>query len=210
MFKRRKPGRTSAKDIVPALEIQLLSHQDIEPFSLMVKQGEIFGLVGPGGSGKSTIIDLLSSRKTPIDGAISIMGYDNRRCEHQARKRIPLVLATVGLVRYEHLQVSAFSSAFKRRLALARALLHDPPLLLLDEPTRDIEEHERVAFWEMLFALRAQGKTILLTTRDWEEASTLCDRVAHLSQGKLQAVWERAAQKDAASEKFCSRAAEPN
>jgi len=73
MFKGRKPGRTAAKDVVPALEIHLLNHQDIEPFSLMVKQKEIFGLVGPAGSGKSTIIDLLSGRKTPIDGAISII-----------------------------------------------------------------------------------------------------------------------------------------
>jgi ABC-2 type transport system ATP-binding protein len=180
-------------DAIPALDIHLLCHQDIEPFSVTIKRGEIFGLVGPIGSGKSTIIDLLSGRKAPIDGSISIMGYDVRRFEHRVRqlvgvvppsdpntpgesgtplehlhfharligmsewlahKRIPRVLEAIGLARYEHLQVNAFSSALKQRLALARALLHDPPLLLLDEPTRDAEAHERAAFWELLLALR--------------------------------------------------------
>lgn len=249
MFMKSKCRRASAKDDIPALEIHLLSHQKIEPFSLTIRQREIFGIVGPAGSGKSTIIDLLSGRKTPIDGSISIMGYDARHSEREARKlvgvvpqsdpntlgesgtpvehlhfharligmsersahkRISRVLATVGLARYEHLQVSAFSSALKQRLALARALLHDPKLLLLDEPTRDVEEQERVAFWEILFVLRAQGKTILLATQNWEEASMLCDRVAQLSQGKLGALWERAAKENTASENFCSPAAEPN
>lgn len=159
MFRSRTPGSTSARGTIPALEIHLLCHQEIEPFSVTVKQGEIFGLVGPGGSGPSTIIDLLSGKKPPLDGAISIMGYDVRRFERRARqlvgvvphvdlntlgesgtprehlefharligmskgmadKRIPRVLETVGLARYEHLQVSAFSFALKQRLALAR------------------------------------------------------------------------------------------
>jgi ABC-type multidrug transport system ATPase subunit len=248
MFRRRTPGSTSEKDIVPALDIHLLCHQDIQPFSVTIKQGEIFGLVGPAGSGTSPILDLLSGRKTPLDGAISIMGYDVRRFEHRARqlvgvvpqldlntlgetgtprehlqfharligmserlahKRIPHVLEFVGLARYEHLQVSAFSFAFKQRLALARALLLDPPLLLLDEPTRNAEANERAAFWKLVLALRAQGKTILLATRDWEEASALCDQVAHLSGGQLQAVWKRADHQDAASAKSCSQAADP-
>jgi ABC-type multidrug transport system ATPase subunit len=248
MFRRRTPGSTSAKDALPALDIHLLCHEEIEPFSLTIKQGEIFGLVGPAGSGASTIIDLLRGRKTPLDGVISIMGYDVRRFEQRARQlvgvvpqvdlntlgesgtpkehlqfharligmserlvrqRIPHVLQVVGLARYEHLQVSAFSYAFKQRLALARALLADPALLLLDEPTRDIPAHDRAAFWKLLLVLRAQGKTILLATPDWEEASALCDRVAHLSRGHLQAIWQRAAKPDRASATSCSRAVEP-
>ena len=249
MFRRRAPGNTSTGDGAPALEIQFLCHQDIEPFSLTIKRGEIFGLVGPVGSGTSTIIDLLSGRKPPVDGKVSIMGFDVRHFEHQARQlvgvmpevdrntlgasgtllehmhfharligmskrladeRIPRVLAIVGLARYEHLQVSAFSWIFKRRLALARALLPDPLLLLLDEPTRDLEADERAGLWKLLLSLQAQGKTILLATSDWEEASMLCDRVAHLSGGKLKAIWERADQQDAANERFISRVAESN
>jgi ABC-2 type transport system ATP-binding protein len=227
----RTIGRSFEKDGVPALEIHLLSHQNIEPFSLTVEQGEIFGLVGSTDAGKSTIIDLLSGRKTPIDGAIRIKGYDLRHLkqkfatfvgvmpqsdlntadaggtavehlhfhgrligmhERHIAERIPIVLAFVGLSRYDQLKVSAFSLALKQRLALGRALLYDPELLLLDEPTRAIEEQERVVFWKMLCSLRTQGKTILLTTQDWEEVSAVCDRVAHFSQDKLAAVWERA------------------
>ena len=129
--------------------------------------------------------------------------------ERLADKRIPPVLETVGLVRYEHLQVSAFPWIFKQRLALARALLPDPPLLLFDEPTRHAEARERAAFWELVRALRAQGKTILLAISDWEEASALCDRVAHLSRGHLQAIWERANQQDAARAISCSQEALP-
>ncbi len=89
MFKKRKPGSISAKDA--ALEIHLLRHQHIEPFSLTIRQREIFGFVGPIGSGKSTIIDLLSGRKTPINGAISILGYDSQRGARQARKLVGVV-----------------------------------------------------------------------------------------------------------------------
>lgn len=95
---------------------------------------------------------------------------------------------TLGFDRTDKIE----SPEWARRVALACALLHDPRLLLLDEPTRDMERQERVALWDLLFALRTQGKTILLTTQDWEEACTLCDRVAHLSQGKLRAVGEQA------------------
>jgi ABC-2 type transport system ATP-binding protein len=227
----RTIGRCFEKDGIPALEIHLLSHQDIEPFSLTVEQGEIFGLVGSKDSGKSTIIDLLSGRKSPIDGAIRVKGYDVWRLkqpfgrfvgvmpqsdlniadatgtpvehlyfhgrligmhERLIAERIPIVLAFVELARYDQVKVSAFSPALKQRLSLARALLYDPELLLLDEPTRAIEEQERIVFWNVLCSLRTQGKTILLTTQDWEEVSAVCDRVAHFSQGKLAAVWERA------------------
>src|SRR6185312_13042580 len=84
--------------------------------------------------------------------------------------------------------VSTFSGGMKRRLALARALLHDPQLLYLDEPTLGVDVQSRRAIWDYILALRAQGKTVLITTNYLEEAQALCERLAILDHGKLIAV----------------------
>jgi ABC-2 type transport system ATP-binding protein len=85
-------------------------------------------------------------------------------------------------------RVGTFSGGMKRRLALARALLHDPQLLYLDEPTLGVDVQSRRAIWDYILALREQGKTVLLTTNYLEEAQALCERIAILDQGKLIAV----------------------
>jgi ABC-type multidrug transport system ATPase subunit len=73
----------------------------------------------------------------------------------------------------------------KRRLALARALLHDPQLIYLDEPTLGVDVQARRAIWDYILALRDQGKTVLITTNYLEEAQVLCERLAILDHGKL-------------------------
>jgi len=84
--------------------------------------------------------------------------------------------------------VSTFSGGMKRRLALARALLHDPQLIYLDEPTLGVDVQSRRAIWDYILSLRDQGKTILITTNYLEEAQALCDRLAIIDHGKLLAV----------------------
>ena len=79
----------------------------------------------------------------------------------------------------------------KRRLALARALLHDPPFVLMDEPTSGVVEQDRLIIWGLLRSLQNAGKTIVLTTPSWEEALAMCDRVAILTHGTLQRVIPR-------------------
>lgn len=85
-------------------------------------------------------------------------------------------------------RVSTFSGGMKRRLALSRALLHDPQLIYLDEPTLGVDVQARRAIWDYILSLREQGKTVLITTNYLEEAQVLCDRLAIIDHGKLIAV----------------------
>ena len=98
------------------------------------------------------------------------------------------MLDLVQLQERKHSRVSTFSGGMKRRLALARALLHDPLLLYLDEPTLGVDVQSRRAIWDYTLSLRDQGKTVLITTNYLEEAQALCERIAILDHGKLIAV----------------------
>jgi ABC-2 type transport system ATP-binding protein len=194
----------------------------IDNLTLAVKYGEIFGLLGPNGSGKTTTINMISGLLKPTLGTIRILGYD---ILHET-KSIYAVLGTVpqetalyeeltawtnmslhadlygvsrslrdnkiidmlnlvGLSDRSNSRVSTFSGGMKRRLALARALLHEPKLLYLDEPTLGVDVQSRRAIWNYILDLKKKGKTVLLTTNYLEEANALCDRVAIVDKGKL-------------------------
>ncbi|MDQ2902651.1 MAG: ABC transporter ATP-binding protein [Chloroflexota bacterium] len=219
-------GRTADSGHVPAIEmIDVCRGAGIDRLSLVVEQGEIFGLFGPPGSGKTTIINLLRGSMVPRSGKIKVLGYDlanpGRPMQHlfgvasrtdpnipdevhtayehlrlhanllglpawQHRERITRTLAEVQLASYDNICVQAFSCAMKCRLAIARALLPDSSLLYIDEPTAGIDGQAQQAIWHDLYQIRTSGKTIVLATCDWEEAQTLCNRLAILNRGKLQ------------------------
>ena len=103
-------------------------------------------------------------------------------------KSIIDMLNLVGLSDRSKNRVSTFSGGMKRRLALARALLHEPQLLYLDEPTLGVDVQSRRAIWDYILNLKKKGKTVLLTTNYLEEANALCDRIAILDKGKLVAL----------------------
>jgi len=105
----------------------------------------------------------------------------------RAEARIAEVLELVGLSARARDVVRGFSGGMKRRLAIARALLHDPPLLVLDEPTVGVDVEARHQVWAHIRSLRAGGRTVVLTTNYLDEAEALCDRVAILRAGKLVA-----------------------
>lgn len=218
--------RTADASCVHAVEmIDVCRAGVIDHLSLAVEQGEIFGLFGPPGSGKTAIINLLCGSMVPGSGKIKVMGYDlsnqGRRAHHlfgvasrtdpntpgeahtayehlcfhanllglpqwQQRERITRTLAEVQLASYDNICVRAFSCAMKCRLAIARALLPDSPVLYIDEPTAGTCGQARQAIWHDIHRLRKPGKTIVLATYDWEEAQTLCNRLAILDHGKLQ------------------------
>ena len=194
----------------------------VDHLSLSVKQGEIFGLLGPNGSGKTTTINMISGLSAPTSGEVRVMGFDvrhNARRVHQIlgsvpqetalyeeltawanmdfhadlfgvsrkekKERITKLLELVQLLDRKDSRVGTFSGGMKRRLALARALLHDPQLIYLDEPTLGVDVQARRAIWDYILSLRDQGKTVLITTNYLEEAQVLCERVAIIDHGKL-------------------------
>jgi ABC-2 type transport system ATP-binding protein len=104
------------------------------------------------------------------------------------RARVDAALAAAGLEERRHERAGCFSGGMQRRLNLAAALVHDPPVLLLDEPTAGVDAHSRVHLFETLARLRGEGRTVLYTTHDLEEARRLCDRVAIVDHGRLLAL----------------------
>jgi daunorubicin resistance ABC transporter ATP-binding subunit len=215
---------------VAAIELRTLSKtfgqlRAVDRLTLTVEQGEIFGLLGPNGSGKTTTINLISGLVTPTSGEVQVMGYQMPRLARTIRQmlgtvpqetalyeelsawdnldfhadlfgipkkekqeRIMQMLELVQLQERKWSRVGTFSGGMKRRLALARALLHDPQLLYLDEPTLGVDVQSRRAIWDYILSLRDQGKTVLITTNYLEEAQALCERIAILDHGKLIAV----------------------
>src|SRR5437588_1423858 len=214
----------------PAIEVQDLcksfgNFRAVDHLTLSVMQGEIFGLLGPNGSGKTTTINMISGLSVPTSGEVRVMGNDvrhNARQVHQIlgsvpqetalyeeltawanmdfhadlfgiprkqkKVRITELLELVQLLDRKDSRVGTFSGGMKRRLALARALLHDPQLIYLDEPTLGVDVQARRAIWDYILSLRDQGKTVLITTNYLEEAQALCERLAIIDRGKLIAV----------------------
>ena len=101
------------------------------------------------------------------------------------RARIPELLDFAGLAGKENARIQSLSGGMKRRLTLARALVNDPDIVFLDEPTTGLDPQARHLIWERLKRLTAQGKTLILTTHFMDEAERLCDRLAVLDHGRL-------------------------
>src|SRR5215831_6195271 len=220
------PGQTST-NTATAIEVQDLcksfgNFRAVDHLTLSVKQGEIFGLLGPNGSGKTTTINMISGLSVPTSGEVRVMGNDvrhNARQVHQIlgsvpqetalyeeltawanmdfhadlygiprkqkKERITKLLELVQLLDRKDSRVGTYSGGMKRRLAIARALLHDPSPIYLDEPTLGVDVQARRAIWDYCLSLRDQGKTVPITTNYLEEAQALCERLAIIDHGKL-------------------------
>jgi len=101
--------------------------------------------------------------------------------------RIPALLEFAGLANRADDNIKALSGGMKRRLTLARALINDPDLIFLDEPTTGLDPQARHLIWQRLRQLAAQGKTVFLTTHFMDEAERLCDRLAIMDHGRIMA-----------------------
>jgi len=195
----------------------------VKDISFSVQRGEVFGLLGANGAGKSTTFRMLCGLLPASAGSLTVAGYDLRRASAQARSRlgymaqrfslyvdlsveqnlaffasayglhnskrlarIEWALQTFDLVDYRHNPSGDLSLGYKQRLALAAALLHEPDILFLDEPTSGVDPLARREFWRHINALAASGVTILITTHFMEEAN-YCDRLVIMAEGELLA-----------------------
>ncbi len=193
----------------------------VDQVSFAVRRGEIFGLLGANGAGKSTTFRMLCGLLPASSGQLSVAGVDLRTAAAQARARIGYMsqkfalyevlsveqnlrffgrayglsrqrlserldwaLSEFGLAPLRQQNAGLLPLGFKQRLAMAAALLHEPDILFLDEPTSGVDPLERRAFWQRIDALANAGVTILITTHFMDEAE-YCDRMIILSQGRI-------------------------
>jgi ABC-2 type transport system ATP-binding protein len=197
----------------------------LDGVSFAVQAGEVFGLLGPNGGGKTTLFQIVSTMLAPAEGTIRVFGDDVVRNPAAVRRRIGVVfqrpaldprltvvenlthqgnlyglrgaalserieaaLRRVGLDDRARDLVSTLSGGLQRRAEVAKALLHDPQLLVLDEPSTGLDPSARRDIWQDLERLRAErGTTVIVTTHLMDEAAG-CDRVGILDQGRLVAI----------------------
>lgn len=193
-------------------------HPVIDELTLEVREGEIFGLLGPNAAGKSTTIRMLADIVRPDSGSVYIdkeelgkntdlikkqIGYLSQHfglyAELSVREnirfyadiygvrddaRLLYLLEKYGLSSFADTRSEKLSGGYQRRLALACALVHDPKLLFLDEPTAGIDPVTRKRIWDIFYDLRSEGKTLFVTTHYMEEAER-CSMLAFMNHGKI-------------------------
>ncbi len=200
------------------------SYTVLKDLTFHLRRGEIYGLIGPNGCGKTTTINAISGLTVPTAGRVRVFGHDPRReatAVHrllgvvpqetslyeelsaernlrfhaelygvppsQVQSRIDAMLGLAQLTERRRSRVATFSGGMKRRLAIARALLHDPQLVYLDEPTLGVDVQARHVIWDYIRAMRGEGRTVLITTNYLDEGDALCDRMGVLDSGSLVA-----------------------
>ena len=193
----------------------------VDHLDLQVKPGEIFGLVGPDGAGKTTTFRMLAAIMDPTDGNATITGFDLRREPEkikahigymaqqfalygdltvleninffadvygvrgkQRRPRTEKLLEFARLTEFTGRQAGRLSGGMKKKLGLACALIHEPDILYLDEPTTGVDPVSRREFWDILANLHVEGTTILVSTPYMDEAER-CARVGLMYGGRL-------------------------
>lgn len=223
-------SETRRTEPIDAVKVDSLSYRygdrvALDEVSFRVESGEIFGLLGPNGGGKTTLFSLLTTLRPCQRGGVELMGHELPREAPAARRNMGVVfqspsldpnltigenLACQGMLygmrgaglrnRVEALtgrfdladrisdRVAELSGGMRRRVEIAKALIHGPRLLILDEPSTGLDPGIRRELWALLEELRGrEGVTVLLTTHFMEEGDR-CDRVALLEGGRLVAL----------------------
>ena len=187
---------------------------------LNIEKSRIYGLIGPSGVGKTTLVKMLVGMEAPDEGLVEVMnttmpdlsmlqrigymaqsdalyneltGAENlkffaslfRMGRAEQKQRIGYAAGLVNLTNELSKKVSAYSGGMKRRLSLAIALIHNPPILILDEPTVGIDPELRQSIWTELIRLKtSEQKTIIVTTHVMDEADK-CDELAMVREGRI-------------------------
>ena len=193
----------------------------VNQVSFEVQGGEIYGFLGPNGSGKTTTIRMMLGLLPPTAGDIEVLGipvngqirdilprigymsqqfslysdltvYQNLIFYGQAyglantemHEKIQDAIVLAGLEGYEQSPTKDLSGGWRQRLALSAAILHNPEVLFLDEPTAGVDPVSRRAFWDLLYNLVSEGITVFITTHYMDEAEH-CHRLAFIQRGKI-------------------------
>ena len=213
---------------MPAIKVENLSKKfngftAVDQVSFDIEKGELFGLLGQNGAGKTTIINMLSTLLEPTSGFGEVAGYNIAKSKYEVRENIGIVfqgpaldnkltgkenlvfhammykiskeirnrrlkevLELVELTDKADILVENYSGGMKRRLEIARGLIHRPKVLFLDEPTLGLDTQTRRHIWDYIKRLNKEGEvTIILTTHYMEEADFLCNRIAIIDYGKI-------------------------
>ena len=165
----------------------------LDDVSFSVGKGEVFGLIGPDGAGKTTMFRILCSLLLPATGSATVDGYDVVKQMREVRCRVGYMPGKFSL--YQDLTIeenlkffaTLFGTGMKQKLALSCALVHQPSVLFLDEPTTGVDPVSRKELWEMLLMLKERGITIVASTPYLDEVRC-CERVAFLDHGKIRGV----------------------
>jgi len=186
----------------------------VDGVDFSITKGVCFGLLGPNGAGKTTTVELLEGIIRPTSGTILYKGKPlGRRFRNEAgimfqstalqdfittqetlalfqrlyTTTVPLdeLIATCALQEFLDRDTRKLSGGQRQRLLLAIALVNDPQIVFLDEPTTGLDPQARRNFWDLVHTIKAQGKTLVLTTHYMEEAFNLCDEIAIMDHGKL-------------------------
>src|SRR3954451_15209388 len=189
----------------------------VRGIDLTLEQGEVVAFLGPNGAGKTTTIDMVLGLSHPTTGSVEVLGLQPRQAisrglvsavmqtggllkDLSVRETVAYtaslfahtapvdeVLRTAGIEAIADRKVAKCSGGEQQRLRFAMALLSDPALLLLDEPTTGMDVEGRRAFWSAIRADAEQGRTILFATHYLEEADQYADRIVLISHGRIVA-----------------------
>ncbi|MEY6431496.1 ABC transporter ATP-binding protein [Thioalkalicoccus limnaeus] len=186
----------------------------VDGVSFSVRRGQCFGLLGPNGAGKTTTLEMLEGIQSPTSGSILYQGRPLDRDYRQAigiqfqatalqdfqtvRESLAMfaslyrrtadrdeLIQMCNLAELLDRDTRRLSGGQRQRLLLAIALVNDPALVFLDEPTTGLDPQSRRNFWGLIETVRRRGKTILLTTHYMEEAQRLCDEIAIVDHGQI-------------------------
>jgi ABC-2 type transport system ATP-binding protein len=186
----------------------------VDGVSFEVREGQCFGLLGPNGAGKSTTIEMLEGLLRPSAGEVRFRGapigagYRERigiqfqhtalqdflttrenlrffRALYRRGRDLEELIQACNLQDYLDRDAAQLSGGQRQRLLLAIALVNDPDLVFLDEPTTGLDPQARRNFWELVRDIKARGRTVVLTTHYMEEAYLLCDEIGIMDHGRL-------------------------
>jgi ABC-2 type transport system ATP-binding protein len=176
----------------------------IKEISFSINKGEVFALLGTNGAGKTTTLECIEGLRKYQNGSISIDGSFGVQLQSSSlpentkaieaftlfskwnKSKVDLsIFESLGLLEIRNKQYAQMSTGQKRRLHLALALIGNPDIILLDEPTAGLDVEGKVALHDQIKKLKSMGKTILLSSHDMAEVESLCDRIAILKNGKI-------------------------